>query len=407
MKQAWIVNHYALSPEQSGGTRHYNLASLMLSQDIESTIFASSVDYATRKDSRIPDGDQFLESNENGVKFIWLKTREYSGNGLNRLLNMLDYSFKVMNPAFSKNLAKPDIIIGSSPHLFAALSAFLLAKRYKVPFALEIRDIWPKTLVDLGNVSPLHPLIMAFGAIEKFLYKNSQLIITLLPASMNHIETVAGRKVPVIWLPNGVNFATLPNATPKAKGEHFDVIYAGAHGLANSLNTVIEAADLLRKSTDATNIRIILTGDGPEKEKLQKKASELALDNVIFRNPVPKHLVPSEISGADACIMPLLDSPVFEHGVSPNKLFDYLAAARPVIFSIRTPINAVAQANAGVSIPPEDPQALAEAILHLSRLPAEERQAMGERGRAYVMEHHDMKGLAAKLANALHALTGK
>lgn len=400
--QVWMINHYALAPDQSGGTRHYNLARLMAECDVETTIFASSTDHATRQDPRLGQHEKRRVVDEQGVRFVWLKTPTYSGNGIDRGLNMLAFLKAVLLEKPSPDLPKPDVIIGSSPHLFGAYGAYLLSKRLRVPFVMEVRDIWPKTLVALGGISANHPLIKVFARLEKILYRKSQLVVSLLQGVPDHIQEIIGRKANTLWIPNGVNIQSFKNAQPFKEGS-FRIVYAGAHGLANSLDTVLEAAQIVQ-SKKIENIEFVLVGDGPDKENLKKRALELDLKNLKFEDPVPKAQIPEILASAHACIMPLLDSPLFEHGISPNKLFDYLASERPVIFAISTSYNAVARAQAGISIPPENPQALADAVVELSKTPIEERQAMGRRGRAYIEEHHDMSKLAARLAEALHGV---
>ncbi|SMB80436.1 glycosyltransferase family 4 protein [Deinococcus hopiensis] len=404
----WFVNHYALAPDQAGGTRHHTLARLMQAQDVDVTLIASSVDYTSRQDTRLTTGETLKIKREEGVRFVWIRTPTYTGNNLGRGRNMLAFAQAVLALRPSDELPRPDVVIGSSPHLFAAGAAWVLARKFGVPFVLEIRDIWPKTLVDLGGMSEHHPLVLVFGWLERWLYRHAAVVVSLLPGSRGHIEEVAGRSVPFMWLPNGIDVQPLRQFSPTGQRDTFDVVYAGAHGAANSLDTVLEAAAVLRRSADprAATIRFVLVGDGPEKARLQGVAEERGLTNVVFRAPVPKRQVPEVLAGADACLMPLKDSPVFKHGVSPNKLFDYFSAARPVIFAINTPLSAVEEAGAGLSIQPEDPQALADAALRLAALAPQEREAMGERGLAYVAEHHDMKRLARRLANVLHVVAG-
>lgn len=407
--QVWFVNHYALAPDQAGGTRHHTLARLMQDQEVEVTLIASSLDHASRQDTRLAAGEIIKVNMEEGVRFVWLKTPAYTGNNLGRGRNMLEFARAVLALKPSHDLPRPDVVVGSSPHLFAGFAALLLARRFQVPFVLEIRDIWPKTLVDLGGMSERHPLVMVFGRLEKLLYRQARVVISLLPGARSHMEQVAGQSVPFVWLPNGVNAQPGPIVPMTDSSPTFDVIYAGAHGAANNLDTVLDAAALLQRcgETGGRPVRFVLVGDGPEKVRLQDAAKQRGLSNIVFRDPVPKREIPATLAAAAACLMPLKDSPVFAHGVSPNKLFDYFAAARPVIFAINTPFSAVDQAGAGLSIPPEDPQALADAVLHLAALPLAERQAMGERGRAYVAENHDMRGLARKLANVLRVVAGQ
>jgi len=176
-------------------------------------------------------------------------------------------------------------------------------------------------------------------------------------------------------------------------------LYAGAIGQANGLGAVLDAAALL--SARASAIRIEIMGQGPERARLEAQAVERGLGNVRFRDAVPKSAVHDALAGADAFLMILTDSPVFRHGVSPNKLFDYMAAGRPVVFAVNTPIDPVAEAGAGFRADPSSPESLAAAMERVARLPVEERAAMGMRGRRYVEAHHDVEELAERFGRAL------
>jgi glycosyltransferase involved in cell wall biosynthesis len=178
-------------------------------------------------------------------------------------------------------------------------------------------------------------------------------------------------------------------------------MYAGAHGVANGLDNIVDAASLLKKEDAGTNIRILFIGSGPSKQALEERVRREELTNVTFEAPVPKHSIHRKMQQADAFLMNLEDSPVFRWGVSPNKLFDYMSSARPVIFSVRTPFNPIETAQAGISIPPNDGRALADAMLQMAALPVAERWEMGLRGRRYVEENHGFVQLGERLERAL------
>jgi glycosyltransferase involved in cell wall biosynthesis len=205
----------------------------------------------------------------------------------------------------------------------------------------------------------------------------------------------------VVWIPNGINTDLVPPPEPPANDGVFTVMYAGAHGLANALDYVLDAAAVLQQEDLDRRILIRFIGDGPEKSRLQEVAAQRELTNVRFDGPVPRNRVYDLLREADAFVMPLKHSPVFRWGVSPNKLFDYLATARPVIFSVNSPINPVAEAQAGLTVPPENPLALAEAIKELLYMSPEKRWEMGLRGREYVERYHSFARLADKLEKTL------
>lgn len=389
----WLVNHYAISPQQAGGTRHYTMARELVQRGHQVTIIASSFDHTTRKELHIPDGAPSRLEVVDGVRFLWLRTPPYEGNSARRLWNTAAFARKVLGLRARDLGGRPDVVLGSSPHLFAAWAAERLARRYRAPFVLEVRDLWPQSLVDLGSFSSGHPFIRLLASLEKRLYRRARRIVTLLPGAAEHIAQKGGDPAKIVWIPNGIDLDRLPSPEPPAAKETFELMYAGTHGLANGLQVVLEAAERLQNHP----VRFRLVGDGPDKPRLMAMAEENGLKNIVFEQPVSKSQIPGLLREADAFLMVLRDSPVFRWGVSPNKLFDYMAAARPVIFSVNTPLNPVAAAGAGITAPAEDADALAEAALELSTMSPEERWQMGLRGRKYVEENHNLNLLANKL----------
>ncbi len=297
---------------------------------------------------------------------------------------------------------RPDVIVGSSPHPFGALSALALARRFCVPFVLEVRDLWPESLVELASISRRHPLFRALLRIESILYRNSDRILTLLPCAAEYIAQRGGPKGRIEWIPNGVDLAPVPPPPPPADGV-FRVMYAGSHGTANGLDALLDAAGGLSR------VRFILMGDGTEKARLRERACREGLSNVEFRNPVPKGDVVRVLQSADACLMILKKADVFSWGISPNKLFDYFAAGRPVLFGVSTPHNPVEEARAGFTFAPDDPASLCKAIRRLMELPKTERDEMGLRGTRYVEQRHDWRRLGIEfernLLESIHSAT--
>lgn len=395
----WLVNHYAIPPTRAGGTRHYTLARELHEQGVNVTLIASSVDYLTRTETQDAAGRAFWREEIGGIPFVWIKTPEY-GEGLGgRLWNTVFFAFQVVRARWAEGLAPPDVIVGSSPSLFAAFAASHLAKRLKKPFLMEVRDIWPQSLLDVGNFSPAHPGIRLMAWMERQLYRRARRIITLLPFARQHIaQVVPGAEERTVWVPNGVDLQLAPHAVPPPVRKPLTLMYTGAYGAANGLDTVLDAAKLLAVEVGAGEVRFRLVGDGPHKARLQERVREEGIAGVNFDAPVPKEQVHGLLQEADGFLMVLGDSPVFRWGISPNKLFDYLLAARPVLFGVNTPFNPVEEVNAGFTVPSEDAEALAVAVRQLRDTPIAERRAMGARGRAYVEANHDMKKLAGRLA---------
>lgn len=398
----WIVNHYASPPTHPGGTRHYNFARELKERGHDVLIIAANYNHFSKTVMCKNDSYNQID-NTHAVPFLWIPVPSYKGNTIRRFWNMLVFAWSVFRNKFLINSPPPDVIIGSSPHLFAALGAELLARRLGRPFILEIRDLWPESLVDLGRFTHKHPLIKIMKYIEYYLYARSNKIISLLPSANQYFTNHGANIENVLWIPNYVDISLIPNFTIN-KNKKFRLMYAGAHGTANDLDTLILAAKILEERGLSENIHISLIGDGPEKMRLQLMVSKHNISMVDFLDSVPKNEIYGVLNHADAYLMLLKDSPVFRWGISPNKLFDYLAMGRPVIFAVNTPFNPIKLFNAGVSVNPGNPEALADAIYALSRLPKNELKAMGDRGRNFVLEYHHLKNLTDSLEKLMDSI---
>jgi glycosyltransferase involved in cell wall biosynthesis len=399
-KNIWLFNHYAITPNLPGGTRHFDFGKELVRRGYKVTIFASSFHYSLLRETKEYEKEKFIIEDYEGVRFVWLKTFSYSGNDWRRVVNMLSYAIRAYEVAQKINTEKPDIIIGSSVHLFAVFTAYLLSKKYKTPFIMEVRDLWPQTLMDMG-VSKWHPFVILLGILEKFLYKRADKIIVLLPRANEYIEKLGISPEKIVWIPNGVDFerfqfkngGSLRDETYTS--DEFIVTYTGAIGKANNLDVAIEAAKILQK--DYPNIKFLFVGDGPEKGRLLEIVKKEKINNVEFRPPVAKNKIVEIILKSDALFFHLQDSPIFKYGISSNKLFDYLASGKPIIFSSNSINNPVDEAKAGITVPPDNSQALADAIIKLYKMSPEERRTMGLNGRKYVEKYHSIPVLVDKL----------
>jgi len=391
----WIFNHHALTPDMSGGTRHYDFAKELVKRGHSVTIVASSFHYSKYKEMKEYGNKEYLQETIDGVHFIWIKTPPYFGNGISRVKNMLSYTYKVVNIIPKLNLKDPDIIIGSSVHLFAVYAAYKLAQKYHTPFIMEVRDIWPQTLIDMG-ISKWHPFIITLGWIERYLYKKADMIISNLPYAFEHI----GKFVPkekFIWISNGVDLDNI-NHIEKTKTDKFTISYTGAIGVANNLTLLVDAAEKLKEKKD---IFFRIVGDGAEKEKLKELVKLKKLKNISIEDPVAKNEVSNILQSSDILYFNLKDSPVFNFGISSNKLFDYMAAGRVIIFSTKAKNNPIKDANAGYTIEPDNLKQLEQTILNIYNLQQNERNTIGNKIRKYAEENYSISVLTDKLEKLL------
>jgi glycosyltransferase involved in cell wall biosynthesis len=395
-----MVNHYAIPPDLPGGTRHYDLGCELIKFGCEVKIVASDINLATREHTRLKKGKKYFVENINGVEFVWVHTSLYKQNDWRRVWNMLGFACGVTR--FDAQQKRPDIIIGSSPHPFAALAALRLAKKNNARFFLELRDLWPQALVDMGGAGEGNLGIKMMRFLEGYLYRRAEKIIVLAEGSANYLVGRWGvLSEKIFYLPNGVHMENFnceedTGALRSRYGfEKFTLVYTGAHGPANSLDTVLRAAARLDGQKD---IEFVLVGDGPAKDNLMKKASEMKLDNVKFFKPVPKADIPGLLKAADVCIITLKDVKAFSYGISPNKLFDYMASKKPVICAVGGAMGElVRRTGAGIVVPPEDDAALAEAAIRLKNASRNVLEGMGQRGQSAVNQDFSRQELAQKL----------
>lgn len=407
MKNVWILNHYAQEPGGAGGTRHFHLAEYLRNYGWQATIVAASVDHATGLQRLNAQEKQRLETIQ-GVPFLWINTPTYTGNGGGRISNMLSYTWRVLLPATTAALPRPDVIVGSSVHPFAAVAGALLAWRFKVPFVFEVRDLWPQTLIDMGRLREGSLMVWGLRKLERWLYRRAARTVVLLPHAWQYIVPLGIAKEQVVWIPNGVDLALFPppaSIEEKAAGQPFTLMYFGAHGQANGLDTLLAAMQIVQQTPEGENIRLRLIGDGPLKQCLIEQAQAIGLNNVEFEDPVPKSQIPGLAAQADAFVITVLDLPkLYRYGISMNKLFDYMAGARPIIIASSAANNPIQEAQAGITVLPGQPYALADAICRLAATPAQERQQTGRNGRAYIEKNHGFSQLANKLAIELDAV---
>jgi glycosyltransferase involved in cell wall biosynthesis len=245
--------------------------------------------------------------------------------------------------------------------------------------------------------------VWVLGKLEKYLYRSATLILTSLPQAVDYIVTKGVTKDKVFWIPMGVDFDVIPDPIPPKEQPGFTIMYTGSHGYANDLDSILDTASIM-KQEGFDDVQFVFIGDGPEKPTLQKRAEEEGLDNVVFKPPVPKADIYPMLQTADVLIVNLRDSPLYRYGISLNKMFDYLASARPIVMAADAPCNPVAEAEAGLVVAPQDAAAMAKAIRELMQMSPSERWEFGKRGRDYAEKHHDFEKIAANLEGALLGL---
>lgn len=400
-KTLWIVNHFAHEPGSSGGTRHYSLGKYLCRQGWRVCIIASSVELNTDR-QRIPGSEWCRTEEFNGVTFRWIKSLPPKGRDEARIAAMISFAGSALIPSSVKHLPKPDIVIGSSVHPLAALAGELLARRFGAKFIFEARDLWPLTLIEFSRLKPRSFVARALWQLERYLVNRAVHIISPLPLAGDYFSRYGKSGSEVTWLPNAVDLEEYPDEPPEGASEGFHFYYFGAHGVANSLDTLIEAFSILQTLKENAEPKLHLYGSGAQKKGLMEHAARLRLENIHFYDPVTRDRVRELGQGADAFVLCTRDLPrLYRYGVCMNKIFDYMAMARPIVMTANAPANPLAEAGCGIVVPPENPAALAREMSRLITMPVEQRRQMGSAGRRAVRERYNYAVIADALAETL------
>jgi glycosyltransferase involved in cell wall biosynthesis len=407
----WIFQHYATPPDTPGGTRHYNFARDLMARGHQVTIFVSAFNHGSLRQERLDEGESYKREQIQGVDFILLKTSHYTKNDARRMANMLTYALRTVRYGMTLSPA-PDVIWASNPHLFAGLAGYVLAKARSARFVFEVRDLWPQVFVDIGAFSPRNPMIMGLRNIEKFIYSKAERIITLMPRATDYIASLGISPGKVVHIPHGVNFEMFSDTSkglPKdlaaliarLKDEGKMIIgYTGAHGAADALETVIQAASTL-ESENKKGIHFLMVGEGTERNRLVDSVSRMGLSNITFYPAIPKSNMPALLNSIDVGLICKKDSNLYKYGTSFIKTFDYMACSLPVLWAVRSGDSPVADSGCGIIIPPEDSAAMVEAAKAFLGMSVQKRGEMGKKGLDYVREHHDHNKLTDRLEKIL------
>ena len=399
-----IINHYAGSPKYGMEYRPYYLAKEWLKLGHNVRIVAATESHLRQKKPNTSKKITF--ENIEGIDYIWLKTPDYQGNGIRRVFNMLSFGKTLLlNPKEFLADFTPNLVIASSPHPFITRGAKRIATTNKAKLIFEVRDLWPLSLIELGNINPLHPFVLLMQNEENFAYKESDYIVSLLSNASEYMQKHGMSKDKFLYIPNGIvadnktpnnKVALSPKITNKIEqlkqNYKLLVCFAGSHGLANALDYLLDAALILSKQS----IGFILLGDGPEKNNLKIKTKKNKLQNVYFFEPIQKTEVTGFLNKMDVLYIGLQKQAIFQYGISPNKLFDYMMAAKPIIQAIDAGNDIVKRSGCGISCKAENTEAIVDAIIQLKEMTEEQRIAMGKKGRKYVTKHHSYSTLAKK-----------
>jgi glycosyltransferase involved in cell wall biosynthesis len=382
-----VLNHFAVPEGAAGGTRHIEMFGA-LEDRWDVRIIAADRNLLDRRKMTSPD-----------PRFRFVPTTPYRDNGPARIANWMSYTVGAV--ALGLFGARPAVVYASSPHLLAGLAGWMIARLRRAGFILEVRDLWPQILIQMGRARNGSVTYRILERIERRLYRSADAIVVLAQGSEPRIRAMAGPGVKVVLVPNGADTDRFLDVHPDLGAEPMTFIYAGAHGPANGLHLLLDAAKELE--AESWTGQIVLVGDGVDKHALKDRAEALGLRQVAFRDSIPKVDMAGVLGSSQVGLHVLADVPMFRHGVSPNKLFEYMAAGLPVITNTPGEVSGVVtEAAAGIACEPHD---MAGAMRRMAALPLSERQAMGASGREWVGLHRSRRVLAETIDHLMVSVT--
>ena len=397
----WLINHYAVPPQYYPLARQNYFAKNLMRLGHEVTIFAASTVHNSDK-NLIEDDTPYREDVVDGVHYVLIRCKDYHGNGVSRILNMLEFARKL--PGVCNKYPRPDAIVATSMPPMSCAAGIKLARKYGCRGIAEIADLWPESIVAYGIAGPRNPAVLYLRRLEKWIYTKSDAVVFTMEGAYDYIKEQhwesAVPRSKVHYINNGVDLELFDYNREHFKAEDkdledpetFKVVYAGSIRRVNGLGLLLDTA----KEVKNPRVRFLIWGDGDERAALEQRVRDEHIDNVIFKGRVEKKFVPSIVSRADVNIAHCVSTPVDRYGISFNNMFEHFAAGKIVLSDFPTEYNPALQRRAGTTATDVSPANIAAAVDKLAALPEEERRRFEENSRA-AAHKYDFKNLTNAL----------
>lgn len=411
MKRIWLINQYAMPPHLESRLRTIKFAQYLSEAGYDVTIFASSIMH-NMDINLIEDGSLFVERQYGNLKFVHINTRAYKANGINRLIGLIQFPLRLMRVA--KLFKTPDIIVQTATVPFGNL-LYYLAKRTRAKYIVEVLDLWPESLVDLGMIRKSNPLLKIAYWAEKWQYNKAQDVVFSMEGGEQYIKDKGWdydnngpiNLQKVHYINNGVDLADFDYYAKNFRIDDVDlendskrkVIYIGSIRLANNLKHLIDAAQILKHHSD---IVFILYGDGDDRPLLEEYCSNNGIRNVVFKDKwVEPKYVPYILTKSDVNILNYKQGSFGAYGGSQSKMFQYMASGKPICCNLEMMFCPIKKNNIGISSDFKNADEYADAIYTLTNLSFQEKEEIKERSRKAVQDFN-YPVLTQKLINLFH-----
>jgi glycosyltransferase involved in cell wall biosynthesis len=331
------------------------------------------------------------------VEVCWIRTKKYKGaQSLGRIVSWLDFEWRLWRLP-KQQFRRPDVIIVSSLSLLTIFNGLIMRRRYGCRLIFEVRDIWPLTIIEQGGFSPYNPFVAALAFVERLAYRHSDAIVGTMPNLKQHVAEVMGTALPVHCIPMGFDQNQVDRAEPLPGGYieahiphgKFLVCYAGTIGRSNALDTLFACARAMR---DRADVHFLIVGDGDLKSHYQTAFADLP--NITLAPAVAKAQVQAVLRHSDLLYFSVHQSRIWRYGQSLNKIVDYMLAGKPIVGSYSGYPSMLDEAGGGVYVPAGDVGALRAEIERFSNMRPEERTAIGEAARDWILVNRSYSRLA-------------
>lgn len=401
----WLINHYAVPPKYYPLARQTYFAKYLMAMGHTVTIFAASSVHNSDV-NLITDGRKWRAEMVDGVHYVYIKCCDYQGSGLKRIYNICEFAWKL--PGVCKHFEKPDAIVATSMPPTSCAMGVHLGRKWGCKTVAEIADLWPESIVAFGIAGPRNPAVIALRWLEKWIYKKADAVVFTMEGAYDYIVEQGWEKdIPrskVHYINNGVDLELFDYNKEHFRVEDpelddpevFKVVYTGSIRRVNNLGLLLDAA----KCVKDPRVKLLIWGDGDEREALEQRVRDEKIANVEFKGRVEKKYVPSIVSRSDLNLVHWEQAPLLKYGVSYNKLFDYMAAGRPIFSTVRPGYSIWGKYDCGRDTEDTRPEPLARELEKMAGLPPEELSRLGENARKGARDY-DFRVLTQKLLNVI------
>lgn len=413
MKNIWIINQYATPPKYGSIVRHHNLSKYMDKSKYNVYIISSSAIHNSTI-NLIEGKEKYKISNIDGVNYVHIKTSQYNGNGIKRILNILQ--FYINTKSLAKKIiletGKPDVVYASSPMPTTAILGIELAKKTKAENIIEIRDLWPDSVVSFGVAGKKNILVKILYLIEKIMYLKADKLVFTMPGGKEYMETKKYKNKidfsKIYNINNGVDLSqydynkdnfSIEDDEELNDRSTFKLLYTGGIRKAYNLKDVLDLGDMIQKN-GYKDVKIFLYGNGNEKEEMINYCKEKNINNIIFRDFIDNKYVPDIMSKCNICLLQGKNVDIFKYGTSQNKMFAYLYSGNPIISCFYNKYDLIEKSGCGITLKENTIEEYYNAFKQIYETYGEKKEEYKQNCKKLLNEF-DYKVLSKKLENLI------